>query len=174
MCARTAYLTDASFSSLAGEKKEEEIGFWKNYFLNCDRVRRRYGVSQETSPTRKDSPGTIINNYFQSSNDDNNDDMIETVVASNGMRSKLDRMVSSLAEDDNENTDSYDDDESLVPTSTGDEKEEEDNDHDNGDDLDDSSYVIASAPTSANTFDSTRSIDDVVLVNKDKGRSSRR
>jgi hypothetical protein len=63
------------------------------------------------------------------------------------MRRKLDRVVSTMGDND-------EDDESLIPAESL------------SAELDDSSYVIASAPTSVNTITTTRSIDDgVVLIN---------
>ena len=99
--------------------------------------------------------------------------MIDTVVGDQRMRRKFDRVVSSLDDDD---------DESLIPVSSQD-GEHDDGYSDNGvvdgsntkyssDRLglgagDDSSYVLASPPTSLNTSLTTRSNDedDIVVVN---------
>ena len=98
--------------------------------------------------------------------------MIDTVVGDIGMRRKFDRVVSSLDDDD---------DESLIPVSSTD-GEHGDEYYDNGVDGsdakyssdrlglgggDDSSYVLASPPTSLNTHLTTRSNDedDIVVVN---------
>lgn len=64
------------------------------------------------------------------------------------MKQRLDRVVSSIAGDEDINGDS----ESLVLA-------------DSASEADDSSYVIASAPNSVNTFTTSRSIDDMVVIN---------
>lgn len=69
--------------------------------------------------------------------------VIETIANNANMREKLDLMDSSV--------DKVEDDESLVPAS----------------EADDSSYVLTSAPATGNTFTSTRSVDDLVLVNSE-------
>jgi hypothetical protein len=59
----------------------------------------------------------------------------------------LDLVVSSIAVDNDDG-----DDESLIPAHSTSEE-------------DDLSYVIASAPNSVNTFPTSRSIDDLVVIN---------
>ena len=78
--------------------------------------------------------------------------MIDTIIENVDMKRKLDRVFSSIGDDGDDNNDG----ESLIPAESisGDEREAED----------DSSYVIASAPNSLNTFTTTRSIDDSVVL----------
>lgn len=73
---------------------------------------------------------------------------LSSVVDDCDMRQRLDRVVSSIAGDEDNDGDS----ESLVFAESASE-------------VDDSSYVIASAPNSVNTFATSRSIDDMVVIN---------
>jgi hypothetical protein len=107
--------------------------------------------------------------------------MVDTVVADQGMRRKFDRVISSLDYDDDDDDTAGTagaDDGSLIPVSSvgGDDNEEEEEEvasrgkfRSDRVDGDDSSYVLASPPTSLNTYLTTRSVDDeddVVLVNR--------
>jgi hypothetical protein len=108
----------------------EEV-FWKNYFYHCEQVRvERLGCYHPTnhSSNKRTSPTKPA-------------EVIETIANSANIKRRLDRIVSSIDDDD--------DGESLVPAS----------------EADDSSYVLPSAPNSVNTFTTTRSVDDVVFVN---------
>lgn len=112
-----------------GKGKIKEDLFWKNYFYHCEEVRvERLGWCHATRESLEKATSKPA-------------DMIETIANSTEMRSKLDRMVSSIDNDE--------DGESLVPAS----------------EADDSSYVLPSAPNSVNTFTTTRSVEDLVLVN---------
>mmetsp|Transcript_25580 Transcript_25580/g.60476 ORF Transcript_25580/g.60476 Transcript_25580/m.60476 type:complete len:307 (-) Transcript_25580:83-1003(-) len=164
-----------------GKDKETRILFWKNYFYHCDQVK---AASTSSKATGKLQPGTMAATSQQQqeeeesitmSKSDAYNTMVDTVVGDRGMRRKFDRVISSL---DNE----AEDDNSLIPASSTD--GEHDDDHDDDDDGaddpdakhssdrlglggDDSSYVLASPPTSLNTYLTTRSNDedDIVVVN---------
>jgi hypothetical protein len=121
-----------------GKKKIQEELFWKNYFYHCEEVRKeRLGRSDSaghSTTTATSSPEFAV--------------VVKTIATDADMRRKLERVVSSIAGDD----DDYGDDESLIPAESASE-------------ADDSSYVIASAPNSVNTFSTSKSIDDLVVIN---------
>jgi hypothetical protein len=109
--------------------------FWKNYFFHCEttraeRLRQEQRQKQQT--------------FGVNSSD------IEIIANSEEMKKTLDRVVSSIGNDDTDDDD--EDGESLIPAETS------------SGDGDDSSYVIASAPASVNTITTTRSIDDDVVL----------
>jgi hypothetical protein len=123
-------------SILSGKSHVREELFWKNYFYHCEEIRNeRLGRGHNTA-----RPGTGTSSKLSS--------VVETIVDDCDMRQRLDRVVSSIAGDEDSNGDS----ESLVLA-------------DSASEADDSSYVIASAPNSVNTFTTSRSIDDMVVIN---------
>jgi len=136
-------------SRFSGKSKVKEELFWKNYFFHCENIRskrlQRSHFTQHYASNTKDEANASPSSPKPA-------DVVETIAESAEMTRKLDRVVSSIVASDNVSVD--DDEESLVPAESLSVQE------------DDSSYVIPSAPNSVNTFATTRSIgDDVVLVN---------
>jgi hypothetical protein len=117
-----------------GKSKVKEELFWKNYFFHCETTRAER-LRQEQRQTQQ--------TFGVNSSD------IEIIANSAEMKKTLDRVVSSIGNDD---TDDDEDGESLIPAESS------------SADGDDSSYVIASAPASVNTITTTRSIDDDVVL----------
>lgn len=120
-------------SPIPGKSNVKEEVFWKNYFYHCEEIRNeRLGWNHDAHRSTATSSQKLAG-------------MVETIAGNSDMRRPLDRVVSSLADDDEG------DNESLVPAESASE-------------ADDSSYVIASAPNSVNTYTTSRSVDDLVVI----------
>lgn len=116
--------------------------FWKNYFFHCEETRtnelcrRKNHYSEIKGTTKASSPNKTVNASGNDSFVKENDEMESA------------RVVRYVANGNN-------DEESLVPVDSDTENQCDDS----------SSYVIQSPPNSADTFATTRSIDDgIVLV----------
>lgn len=150
---------------------QANIIFWRNYFYHCEQTRsvhlerRRKKLVDTTTatsttdplvvvPTKKSS-GDLWNPPSGHKDAKQPTDVVVigktlsdgSLLSSSPRPNIRDSMVSAMGEDD-------DDDGSLVPVESV------------IDGPDDSSYIIASAPNSLNTFATTRSVgDDIVMVN---------
>lgn len=118
-----------------GVSKSSETSFWMNYFFHCERVRADEFCRRKKRTEKTESE---INPCS------------EAKVA----KSIIDSSTNENIEDKSPKNDT--DDESLVPIGS---------DNDEGLHDDNSSYVIQSAPSTADTFATSRSVDnDIVLV----------
>jgi hypothetical protein len=182
----------------AGRSNVRETLFWKNYFYHCDQARQELkdfrrrqtnaSVQSQQSPTFGSFP------VLANSNKQNSTSLSSLASGGSmagggwGCNSLIDSSILESVEGDLENNEIsgnammlhnhnnfasslLTDDSSLVPASLPDDEaggmlgETE---------ADDSSYVMPSAPNSLNTFTTTRSVDDLVLVGKEysTGRSN--
>jgi hypothetical protein len=137
-------LLDLVFGLDTGRSNVGETAFWRNYFHHCEKARKEY---LERS-LKQQSQEIIVGSgpcYLESKNDEpghqGNEDF---------KQSRLPPQDVNLSQLPAGNIDDALDDSSLIPASV----------------TDDSSYVnvIPSAPNSLNTFMTTRSLEDLVLI----------
>ena len=126
-------------SQLTGRSDVKETAFWRNYFYHCGKVRRDVVDTRQPVETNVTASRNALNIGGS---------LVDSVITENneqhfGSSIEITGISSSVLTDDS----------SLVPSSLQE---------------DDSSYVIPSAPNSLNTFATTRSVDDLVLVGREQ------
>jgi hypothetical protein len=126
-----------------GEPDSWDTFFWKNYFFHCERTR--------ANEFRRRKQNISMTKKIRREN-----------VEMKSALDQVDRLF--ISDGNNNNNNNNNDDESLIPA-------DDDPDIEGQEDDLSSSYVIQSAPNSTNTFTTTRSIDDdVVLVDTHSNR----
>jgi hypothetical protein len=186
-------LNPSNIPQRAGRSNVRETLFWKNYFYHCDQARQELQdlrrrqtnavVQSQQSPTSGSYP-VLANSNKQNSTSLASLASGGSMVGGWGCNSLIDSSILESVEGDLENNETsgnammmlhnhynnfasshLTDDSSLVPASLPDDDEV------GGmlgeTEADDSSYVMPSAPNSLNTFTTTRSVDDLVLVGKE-------
>ena len=151
---------------IKGRSTVEETVFWKNYFYHCNEAKKAILESRNilrpkcsTTTSAAVDAGAMGNHQSiaQASTKttfvDGTIDL-DTVSGANAIITNNEISIGETGNSSRLSTSFLSDDSSLIPASLDEIDGTED----------DSSFVIPSAPNSVNTFTTTRSIDDLVLI----------